>query len=195
MDYTVNVESATCLLSLYEIIEILGILTSNAAENYEDVAGDKIIRFTIQETLRNLYIEVSNKSKKFSVSEIEKMFKYGYSTKGTERGMGLPRIKQLAEKTNSDIIVDNKMFDEENWLSFAIVIPKEEGESRYNYSPSLLGVLVFGWHWEFRFTPENNANVIETKFPTPINNCIPHFSLTSFPEVSPKVVLINLKCL
>ena len=126
VDYTVNVERATCLLSLYEIIEILGILTTNVAENYEDVAGDKIIRLTIQETLHNLYIEVSNKSRKFSVSEIEKMFEYGYSTKGTERGIGLPRIKELAEKTNSDRIVDNKMFDEENWLSFAIVIPKEE---------------------------------------------------------------------
>jgi sensor histidine kinase regulating citrate/malate metabolism len=111
---------------LYEIIEILGILTTNAAEYYKDVAGDKIIKLTIQETLHNLYIEVSNKSKKFSVSEIERMFKYGYSTKGTERGIGLPRIKELAEKTDSDIIVDNKVFDEENWLSFTIVIPKEE---------------------------------------------------------------------
>lgn len=127
VDYSVNVESATCMLSLYEIIEILGILTTNAAENYEDASENKIIRLTIEESLHNLYIEVCNKSKKFSMSEIEKMFDYGYSTKGTERGIGLARIKELAERTNSDIVVENKMLGEENWLSFAIMIPKEEG--------------------------------------------------------------------
>ena len=104
----------------------MGILTTNAAEHYEAVTNEKIIKLTLQETLQNLYIEVSNKAQRFSVNQIENMFCSGYSTKGKERGIGLPRVKELALKVDADIIVDNKTIEEENWIAFAVVIPKKK---------------------------------------------------------------------
>ena len=128
IDYRINVESASCRLPLYEIIEILGILTTNAAEYYVDYIGEKIVKIRLQETIRNLYIEVSNKASKYNVSEIERMFSAGYSSKGEKRGLGLPRLKELAEKADADIVVDNRQEGENNWILFSITIPKSEGE-------------------------------------------------------------------
>lgn len=128
VDYQINVEEALCRLPLYEVIEILGILTTNAVEYYESNDQDKIIKLIMKETMRYLYIEVPNKAQKYGVNEIEKMFGVGYSTKGKNRGLGLPRLKELSEKADADIIVDNRSDGENNWIVFSIAIPKNEGE-------------------------------------------------------------------
>lgn len=124
IDYHIHVDGAECCLSLHEVIEILGILLTNAFESYHDESEEKYIDLVLEETSENLMIEVSNMSNKITSAEIENLFKEGYSTKGEHRGIGLARVKQLVAKVQADLIVGNQIKERRNWVSFRLVIPK-----------------------------------------------------------------------
>lgn len=127
IDYQIHVRDAYCNLSLHEIIEILGILLTNAYENYDDKNIEKRIGLLVQENDCSLLLEVSNKAKEMSSKEIEKMFLKGYSSKGENRGIGLVRVRELTSKAKADLIVENQVKENENWLKFKVVIPKFRG--------------------------------------------------------------------
>lgn len=127
VDYQIHVDTACCCLPLYEVIEILGILLTNAYENYNKDTEDKRIGLVVQENEKNLMIEVSNRAKELTSKEIEKIFSEGYSSKGENRGIGLARVKQLISKVEAELIVINQIRDNENWVNFRVVIPKWEG--------------------------------------------------------------------
>ncbi len=124
IDYHIHVDGAECCLSLHEVIEILGILLTNAFESYCAESKEKYIDLVLEETSENLMIEVSNISNKLTSAEIENIFKEGYSTKGEYRGIGLARVKQLVAKVQADLIVGNQIKERRNWVSFRLVIPK-----------------------------------------------------------------------
>ncbi len=125
VEYIIHVDMADCNLSLHEIIEILGILLTNAAEsgNIEE-DQQKVIKLICEETNESLKIEISNLSPCFTSADIEKIFEKGYSSKGDNRGIGLSRIKELAKKSKSEIVVENYMKEERNWVSFKVIVPK-----------------------------------------------------------------------
>lgn len=124
VDYQIHVDGAECCLPLHEVIEILGILLTNAFESYHAEAKGKYIDLIVQESINHLTIEVNNQSKELTTKEIDKMFHEGYSSKGKNRGLGLARVKQLASKVNADIIVKNQLKQNKNWFSFRVMIPK-----------------------------------------------------------------------
>lgn len=124
VDYQIHVDSAECYMPLHEIIEVLGILLTNAFESYLVEAERKCIRLAVYESLNDLTIEVSNISKALTTKEIEQIFIEGYSLKGKNRGLGLARLKELTSKTKADLIVENRSIDDTNWVNFRIVIPK-----------------------------------------------------------------------
>lgn len=124
VDYQIHVNDAYCCLPLHEIIEILGILLTNAYENYNTKNIEKRIGLIVQESDCNLLLEVSNMAKEMSAKEIEKIFCEGYSSKGKNRGLGLARVKELASKAKADLIVENQVKENGNWLNFRVVIPK-----------------------------------------------------------------------
>lgn len=126
VDYTIHVDQAECRIDLHELIEILGIFMTNAFESYEEaVCGRKLIILLLQENNEGLLMEIRNLSPYMKCDEIEKLFQKGYSTKGENRGLGLTRVKQLAEKYEIDMMVENVSCGEENWICFKIRIPKE----------------------------------------------------------------------
>jgi len=127
VDYQVHVDMAYCSLSLHEIIEILGILLTNAYENYNKDTEDKRIGLDVQENENNLMIEVRNQAKELTSKEIENIFNEGYSSKGGNRGIGLARVKQLASKVEADLVVINQTKEDKNWINFKVIIPKWEG--------------------------------------------------------------------
>lgn len=127
VDYQINVSDASCNLSLHEIVEILGILLTNAYENYNAQNIEKRIGLFLRENDCNLSIEVSNKAKEMGSKEIERMFCEGYSSKGENRGIGLVRLKELISKAKAELIVENRAKENENWLNFKVVIPKCRG--------------------------------------------------------------------
>ena len=124
VDYEIHVDGAECCLSLHEVIEMLGILLTNAYESYRTESKEKYIDLVLQESTDNLVIEVSNMAKELASADIENLFKEGYSSKGENRGIALPRIKQLVKKAQADIIVGNRIKAKQNWVSFKVVIPK-----------------------------------------------------------------------
>ena len=129
VDYQVHVDTAYCSLSLHEIIEILGILLTNAFENYKADIEEKRIGLIVQENTNNLMIEVSNEVKELAMKEIDKMFHEGYSSKGKNRGLGLARVKQLVSKVEADLVVESQTKDSRNLIKFRVVIPKRGSKS------------------------------------------------------------------
>ena len=124
VDYEVHVDNAECCLSLHEVIEVLGILLTNAFESYCAESKEKYIDIVLRESADNLIIEVSNVSEELTSSEIENIFREGYSSKGKNRGIGLARVKELVAKVHADIIVGNRLKETQNWVCFKLVIPK-----------------------------------------------------------------------
>ena len=128
VEYKIHVDAAESNLSLHEVIEILGILLTNAAENDNLAACEqKMIDLLVEENSKNLVIEVGNSSQYMSSQDVERFFEKGYSTKGENRGIGLTRVKQLSEKSDADIIVENYLKAGVNWIRFKIIIPKRNG--------------------------------------------------------------------
>lgn len=128
VDYKIHVDKAECNLSLHELIETLGIFLTNAYENVdEEPDGKKVIELLVEENIKDFVIAVSNRSEYLTSWEIENIFQDGYSSKGKNRGIGLARVKQLAGKSQAEIIVENVQRAEKNWVTFRLVIPKTNG--------------------------------------------------------------------
>lgn len=124
VDPQISVDSVECSLSLHEVIEILGILLTNAFEKYQTKRENKCIGLIVKDSIEKFTIEVSNESEELTSKEIEQIFSEGYSSKGLNRGIGLARVKELASSVKADLIVENRIKDNSNWISFRVVIPK-----------------------------------------------------------------------
>ena len=139
-------------ISVYDFIEILGILIDNARdailsnkttqnnrENIRDnnecgnegsVKGNndcekkENITIKIAETEKKVIVEVSNPYTYCTEDEIIKMFEKGYSTKGEDRGIGLNKIKEYQDKYKFDILVENIMTKIGNTIKFSVIIEK-----------------------------------------------------------------------
>ncbi len=109
-------------IGTHEIIELLGILLNNAEEYLLEKTWEyKAIKINIYEKLNSLYIEVENVAEYISYEDIGEMFDVGYSTKGKERGIGLYSLKKIVEKNKGKLIVENKLYEKNNWLKISVV--------------------------------------------------------------------------
>lgn len=125
IEHEIHMQHASCSFALHEIIEVLGILIDNACENIEkEESSNKKISLTLKEDEEKIILSVANPAKKFSVSEIDRMFSRGYSTKGKDRGIGLARISELVRKNAARIKVGNFIDRNENWIVFTLEIAK-----------------------------------------------------------------------
>lgn len=107
-------------IKIKDIIEIIGILLTNAKENVVD--KDKVIHIFIDGKKDKCKIEVENCSEYKDFNTTEKMFQYGYSTKGNDRGLGLYSLKKITNKYDGDIVVCNKNVNGETSIVFSVVI-------------------------------------------------------------------------
>ena len=127
-------------ISVYDFIEILGILIDNARDailsnkttqnNRENIRDNndcekkENITIKIAETEKKVIVEVSNPYTYCTEDEIIKMFEKGYSTKGEDRGIGLNKIKEYQDKYKFDILVENIMTKIGNTIKFSVIIEK-----------------------------------------------------------------------
>lgn len=107
-------------ISMYDLIDILGILLDNAIEAVKDSNGLNKIKFQLIEG-EQLEICVKNPVEDISNNDIEKFYREGYSTKGDNRGLGLSKIKEYQKKYNYDIFTHLINEVEEKWIEFRIV--------------------------------------------------------------------------
>lgn len=112
-------------IPIYKIITILGNLLNNAIEALEE--NDRKRLFVgMKEDEKELHIEVRNTNEAIAWSDVTSLFKKGYSTKGSGRGLGLYSIKKMSREYGFDILFANKEIDGENWVSFEIRVRKEQ---------------------------------------------------------------------
>ena len=123
--FDVCVGEAACKWAIHEVIEVLGILIDNACESVgTEPCADKCIKLFVQEKEDRIIMKVSNPSEYISFSEIHKMFEYGYSSKGENRGIGLAGVLELVKKYKDELKVANQLIDYENWIEFTIEMKK-----------------------------------------------------------------------
>ena len=112
----INIE----MISINDLIEIIGILFDNAVEAL-DCQDNKSIEVKLLQNDNKFVISVANRSDRKTNSEIEKFFEYGYSTKGDGHVVGLHRANMLAKKYKACIQVENISKYDVNYLCFKIV--------------------------------------------------------------------------
>ena len=116
----INLESD---LSVYEWIEVIGILLDNAVEAIENQPKElKKIYMELCQNEDQIILKVSNISRYISNIESTAFFQNGYSTKGKGRGIGLTKVKELVLQNNGEIVVRNINRDNQNWIEFIICI-------------------------------------------------------------------------
>lgn len=119
----VNLSKDYGRIELHIIVEMLGILISNATEYLENCEQDeKLINVYLSEENKKLTLVVENTAEYIPYKMIEEMFELGYSTKGDNRGLGMYSLKKIVENYKGDIIVENIGKLESNWLHIKIVM-------------------------------------------------------------------------
>lgn len=113
-------------LSIYHLVEMLGILIDNAVEAQTEVTGRKRIKFQFEEKESRFIFTISNPYKHVSYKEMELWFCRDNSTKGKNRGLGLYYIKKLCEDNQINIICNNAEYEHENWIEMTLEIKKAD---------------------------------------------------------------------
>lgn len=122
IEVSYNIETTNLNVGMpdYKLIELIGNLLNNAIEALEKTENKKM-HMIIQCSEKETVIEVLNASKALSEENIGKIFNCGYSEKGSNRGLGLYNVKNMSREYNFKIIFENKLIDQENWISFSIL--------------------------------------------------------------------------
>lgn len=110
----------TTKMSVYDLIEIIGILIDNAVEALKESELPKKIVFELK-AYSGVELSVSNPVDNISNSDIEKFFVNGYTTKAAGSGIGLAKIKEYQKKYTFDIFAQLKEKKQNKWIEFKIV--------------------------------------------------------------------------
>ncbi len=132
IDYCINMPKESLVLPEYELIEMAGILLDNAMDALEkfplqttEKVQEKKIRFAIEETDEGLVLITANTSDYYAEDMTAQFFETGYSSKGKDRGIGLAKLKRMVSGRKGSIIVSNEFYDDSNYLTFTIELPKK----------------------------------------------------------------------
>lgn len=89
-----------------EYTTIIGNLIENSLEELNATTQEeKVIDVCINTNFDWSFISVTDNGR--GIEEVERVFEMGYSTKGTNRGIGMPIIRQIANKHNGNVEVDS----------------------------------------------------------------------------------------
>lgn len=116
-------ELSDCGVKDIHMIEIIGTLLDNAIQDMVENGKTKFLRLEIKRE-EGISIRVANPHEKLKISELKKMFDKGVSSKGEGRGIGLYNVKQLAKKYKMDFMIENKIYEDENYICFSAIIGK-----------------------------------------------------------------------
>lgn len=119
--YKINTKIDTISIPAYYVIEMLGILFDNAMEALKG-AAKKEISFEISELNHTYIFLIQNPYRYVTYDELLEWFKLGKSDKGNERGLGLYHLKCLCEEWHCEIECRNVEIDQNNWISFRLMI-------------------------------------------------------------------------
>lgn len=109
-------------MDAFDLIEMLGVLYDNAAEEVEK-QQDKRIDVRILEETDQMMISVGNRSPYIEAVQIASFFQQGVSTKGTGRGLGLTKLQAQVTMCGGKIITENTKKEDGNWFVIKMIIP------------------------------------------------------------------------
>ena len=109
-----------------DIGTILGNLIENSIDSFkEETKHYKYIKIKIEEDENIIRISVCDNGKKISENIIDKIYDYGFSTKGKHRGVGLHLIQQKLKLYDGSI----QLIIENDNKTFKVEVKYEEGTS------------------------------------------------------------------
>ena len=114
------------IIKTHDLIEVIGILIDNAIDAIKEYDGQKIIIRLAKEEAAGFVVEIANTSRVFQHSELEKFCEYGYSSKGSGRGLGLARLKMIADKNAAELSIENRELEDRNYLVFKVIFGQDE---------------------------------------------------------------------
>ncbi|MGN0341483.1 MAG: sensor histidine kinase [Roseburia sp.] len=123
LDYKINAKFENIYMPMHHLIEVFGILIDNAVEATKD-RKDKEIYIEAGEDEMACYFTIRNLYPHVSYSEIEQWFQLDYSSKGSERGIGLFHVKSLCEEWNGNVVCENVRIEDKNWIQFMVLLNK-----------------------------------------------------------------------
>lgn len=109
------------VISIYVLVEIIGILIDNAIE--EIMAKDEVekkIDFILRDDDQCLKVIVKNETYNLTRNDIPKLFSVDSSSKGEGRGLGLKKIKDYQKQYGYSIVTNL----ENHWITFEVVKAK-----------------------------------------------------------------------
>lgn len=125
VQYQLKIDQASGWDSIHEFIELLGIFFDNAHEQCICNNGkNRKIVFSLTEDNDAIVFTISNPTEYLTTEEIDRWLQKGYSTKGSNRGIGLARAKKLIEKRNGIIEIKNINLEKQNWIYFKVIFHK-----------------------------------------------------------------------
>lgn len=125
INYHIVIEEVKCRLSQYEMVEILGVIFDNAVEAVEKLSREnRTVDFEMIEYQDRIVIKTENICEKLRAEQIGQFFKEGYSTKGDNRGLGLPEIKKIMERCGGRIYTEIVKRENAEWFSLKLEIDK-----------------------------------------------------------------------
>lgn len=127
---TVKYEVKGCLknkkVPTYYLVEVLGILIDNAVEAQNGIVETRQLEFQFEEQESQYWFKVLNPYPYVNYDEMESWFVFESSNKGKGRGLGLYYIKKLCANYDMDLLCRNTVYDNKNWIEFAIGIKKAD---------------------------------------------------------------------
>jgi len=101
--------------------------TGNFADSHSEDSEQKTIRLLIQESEKNIKIEVADKGPGISHEDAPRIFEKGFSSKGKDRGFGLHIVKKCVDSHQGSLKIDTS--DREGTM-FHITLPKRKNTNR-----------------------------------------------------------------
>ncbi len=112
------------IISINDIILILGNLLENSFEALRFYEGERIVNLALLTYTNELIITVENNGPAIPADALAKIFEKGYTTKGSGHGVGLSLVKERLTNINGKIDVES---DKINGTVFTVEIPIKEG--------------------------------------------------------------------
>ena len=124
IDEATNLENDLKNISNNVLVTIIGNLIENAMESAsKSLKEDKCVNVSIQESIKEIKIEISDSGVGIEKEYINTIFQRGYTTKTGSSGVGLSLVKDAIDNLKGQITVESKLNE---GTIVTLILPKDD---------------------------------------------------------------------